>query len=286
MKPKAVQNITRRPVFFRLVLWVCCIGLLGWSAAPAWAQCNYVRADSYLAFATANDYVSPSTGDYLGGYGPGDDKDGDGLTNRQEWDGWSTDVNGVLTYFGWRTAATAPAGAVLEPGGCLEDVDSDCDGMSDYVERSALTNPQNGDTDGDGMGDAWEVYVGLDPRDDGTVNPDNAPGADPDGDGLTSAEEMLGPGCIYSGLSCATKENPFTQPAFGEDDFTYPLHYDSDGDKLIDSYEYQSGHGLDPVVADDSGADPDADGLTSFREQCVHPLLANFWGANSFASGE
>lgn len=50
------------------------------------------------------------------------------------------------------------------------------------------------DCDGDGMSDWWEVYYGLDPFDDGSVNPDNGPNGDLSGDGITNLEVYLAGG--------------------------------------------------------------------------------------------
>ena len=245
----------------------------------AYAQCDYSAAASYTAFALANEFAkqNPTTLEvtFLDDYEATDDKDGDGLTNIEEFNGWSSTVNGTPVHYGWNTATAT------DPGSCLNQVDSDGDGLSDYYESGqgggARTNPQSGDTDGDGMGDAWEVHVGLDPRDDGTVNPDNDPDADPDGDGLTNNEERRG----YV-ASPATVENPINVTRFGEGaSYTLPLNYDSDGDRLIDSFELGQNHNLDPTKPQEEGndadSDPDRDGLTTYREQCIHPLMSFFW---------
>jgi len=50
---------------------------------------------------------------------------------------------------------------------------------------------QNADSDQDGLPDAWEIEFGLHPLDDGTIDPNNGPAADPDGDGYSNVEEFL-----------------------------------------------------------------------------------------------
>ena len=45
------------------------------------------------------------------------------------------------------------------------------------------------DDDGDGLPNSWETYYGLDPNDDGSVDPYQGAAGDPDGDGTTNLEE-------------------------------------------------------------------------------------------------
>lgn len=217
------------------------------------------------------------------------DMDGDGLLNGLEYVGWVVTANGVAATYSWADAMLPVAG----PGPNPLIPDTDGDGLSDYAESWCGTNPRNGDTDADGLPDAWEVFVGMDPLDNGVwTGPytEQWPNADPDGDGLTTVEEYLGPNGVIPPIPAspgAADHN--TCPAFGvgagSDDYTLPLNYDSDGDELVDSYEYDSiltptDQGVNPSdAADVAGADIDLDGLTSFREQCSHPLLGQYWGA-------
>jgi hypothetical protein len=62
--------------------------------------------------------------------------------------------------------------------------DTDEDGLSDLREYQRGTDPNDPDTDGDGMPDGWEVANHLDPL----VNDANE---DPDEDGLSNFEEYL-----------------------------------------------------------------------------------------------
>ena len=72
-----------------------------------------------------------------------------------------------------------------------DNPDSDGDGLSDYEEVITYgTNPNDPDSDGDGLPDAWEVQHGLDPLDDGSVNINNGPEGDPDGDGFSNSLEL------------------------------------------------------------------------------------------------
>ncbi len=80
---------------------------------------------------------------------PNADNDNDGLTNREEEEGWvivvDTDGNG----------STGQIAVVSDP-----DVsDADGDGLLDGEERSNRTNPNNRDTDGDGLSDYAELRI-------------------------------------------------------------------------------------------------------------------------------
>ena len=49
----------------------------------------------------------------------------------------------------------------------------------------------DGDRDDDGLPDAWEDTNGIDSNDDGSINIDNGPNGDPDGDGINNEQEYL-----------------------------------------------------------------------------------------------
>jgi len=78
--------------------------------------------------------------------------------------------------------------------------DTDGDGLTDDDETNIHgTDPLKWDTDGDGLPDGWEVQYlvptdpgvadGLDPLDDGSVNPNHGRDGDPDGDGYPNDTE-------------------------------------------------------------------------------------------------
>ena len=96
-----------------------------------------------------------------------------------------------------------------------EQGDRDFDGLPDAVESQYGTDPDNEDTDGDGMLDGWEVDNGLNPLDNGESddvendpseadaddaevqeeddswpNPDDGYNGDPDRDGLINSVEV------------------------------------------------------------------------------------------------
>jgi len=185
----------------------------------------------------------------------GIDSDGDGLTDAEE---------GIL--------GTDPA-----------NPDTDGDGLTDGNEVNVHgTDPLLTDTDSDGLDDGVEVANGLDPL-DGT---DAA--ADPDGDGLTNAEEIaLGTNRLVAdtdadGLLDGDEVNVHgTDPLIQDTDGdgltdgqevnlhgTDPLLVDTDGDGLDDGVEVA--FGFDPLDPTDAAADADGDGLTNGDEVLVH----------------
>ncbi|MCZ7557835.1 MAG: hypothetical protein M5R41_15660 [Bacteroidia bacterium] len=133
------------------------------------------------------------------------------------------------------------------------DRDRDYDGLLDRDEIHVYrTNPDNSDTDGDGLNDGEEVVLGTSPL-----------RADTDGDGLNDGDEVR----VYG---------------------TEPLRKDSDGDGLTDMEEIRLGSsptradtdndGLPDAVELARGTDPlsrdtDGDGLPDGLEVVSSPLL-------------
>lgn len=108
------------------------------------------------------------------------------------------------------------------------ELDTDNDGLFDYLEYYAGTNPKSPDTDSDGVNDYTECYITH-------TNPLIADGnIDIDGDGLTNSEEAaLGthpadPDIDGDGLPDGVEVTKFK---------TDPLLNDSDSDGLLDGEE-------------------------------------------------
>ena len=127
--------------------------------------------------------------------------------------------------------------------------DSDGDGLVNWQEAVYGTDPDDPDTDQDGIGDLEEIeYLGSD-----ALNPDtNGNGIldgdeDPDEDGLTNAQEALFGSHPYlkdsdgDGLTDAEELNLGTNP----------LNPDTDGDGLSDKQEVEQG--TDPLNPDTDG---------------------------------
>ncbi len=170
-------------------------------------------------------------------------------------------VSGIV--FNYSNPVDANADGIYEI--CIVSTDQD---TNSYEKLFSITITElQGDTDGDGMPDAWEVLHGLDPNspvDDPSIG--HGPNDDPDNDGLTNIQEYNGGG-----------------------NDTDPNDPDSDDDTLKDGFEVQdsltdpndpdSDSGLTPGTDEnddginDQYADPDGDGLLNFEEQMAgsHP---------------
>lgn len=185
----------------------------------------------------------------------------------------------------------------------VQEGDDDNDGLSNYLETLLGTDPNNPDTDGDGLTDWDEIYIyETDPLK-----------YDTDGDGISDGDEVLyvyihdmdsegnlyfikklkselGPD-IASALRVIYKDDNYVPPDLDltrEDHRDYyiryykniprsyvildPLNHDTDADGLPDGFELYSTM-TSPSVYDtyndgisDADKDPDGDGLTNLQE--------------------
>ena len=177
---------------------------------------------------------------------PSEDTDGDNLTdfaesvlgtgyNNPDWDN-----DGLLDgeeYYGWFD---------LLGNFHLTDLkvyDSDNDGLNDWLEgkeddiTSSITDPNDNDTDDDGLLDGCEIY-GLDNCDNYVTNPLKV---DTDDDGISDFNE------IFADLM---------EPARYRSN---PTKADTDNDTMPDLYELENG--FNPNVQVDGLEDSDCDGI-------------------------
>ena len=123
--------------------------------------------------------------------------------------------------------------------------DSDGDGLINYLETYYGTDPLKADTDGDGLGDCLEVAgLGYDPlrADSGSVGDGDK---DHDGDGVGNARE------VELGLDPASSDSDLDGLSDGRELElgTDPLKDDTDGDGAEDGWEVENG--TDPLTAQD-----------------------------------
>ena len=261
------------------------------------------------------------------------DSDGDGLMNALDADSDNDGLfDGTELGLGCGLPATDPV-----TGACIADADAgatttnpldadtDDGGVSDGAEDAnhdgaidlGETDPNVGaddvgivDTDGDGLSDAEEDFLGTDPLDrdsddDGTPDGQEAnPGQDSDGDGLING---LDPDSDNDGLADGTEQglgcdDPDTDAAAGQcvadvdpATTTSPLNPDTDGGGVSDGDEDTNGDGAvdpgerDPNDPSDDGDEPavdedrDGDGVVDGDDNC--PDVANADQANQDGDG-
>lgn len=149
--------------------------------------------------------------------------------------------------------------------------DDDRDGLSNAFEEQIGSDPDNPDTDGDGLKDGEEVRryktspIATDSDNDGLRDGDEVfkyrtdpSQADTDGDGLTDGEEVL----KYGTDPLKIDTDGDTLPD-GDEVLKYntdPLKADTDGDGLSDWDEIRA------YRTDPTNPDTDGDGLTDFEE--------------------
>ena len=128
-------------------------------------------------------------------------------------------------------------------------VDSDLDGLEDYIEEFRGTDPLLKDTDGDGLSDYTELIgMGTDPlKQDTDGNGISDGDEDYDKDGLLNKEEELLGTLLYSIDSDYDTLTDYDEVNIY---FTDPLLKDTDGDGASDGFEVENGY--DPLHAETS----------------------------------
>ncbi len=156
-----------------------------------------------------------------------------------------------------------------DPNFLEDDLDRDEDGLSDLAEEAAGTDPDNPDSDGDGLLDGTE---GVEDRDGDGIP--NALDDDSDGDGVPDSEEAVDPE-----TGAVDQTNPQDTDGDGTPDF---LDIDADDDGLLDEEEPEGDHdgdGLpgyrDPDSDNDGLYDGTESGVTEPSED-THPETGTF----------
>ncbi|MDF1539314.1 MAG: hypothetical protein P1Q69_10480, partial [Candidatus Thorarchaeota archaeon] len=126
---------------------------------------------------------------------------------------------------------------VIPPEGDLDD-----DGLTNFEEIYIYgTEYNNHDSDSDGMNDAYEIEVGLDPlRNDARE--------DPDFDGLLNLDEYIHGTLIYDSDTDDDLIFDGWEVLYGLDPLRDDASEDPDGDTMDNLYEYRAGY--DPLVYD------------------------------------
>ena len=119
-------------------------------------------------------------------------------------------------------------------------IDSDNDGLADFIEEEHGTDSENPDTDGDGLTDYEEIYItGTNPlKYDTDENGLNDADDDTDGDGLSNKEE------IAFGTSAISNDTDKDGLSDYDEIYKYntdPLKYDTDDDGISDGDEVALG---------------------------------------------
>ncbi|MCK4969648.1 MAG: hypothetical protein KAS77_03955, partial [Thermoplasmata archaeon] len=172
------------------------------------------------------------------------DEDEDGLDNLEEFvvntnpKDDDTDDDGIPD--GWEVEMGIDPlvhDAHEDPDGDGWDKDHDLEiehheEFTNLMEFMNGTDPNDDDTDSDGMGDGFEALYGLLPLDEDDRE------EDPDGDGLTNVKEHMAE--------------------------TSPVDADTDGDGMDDMYEWK--WALNPLSDVDAATDLDGDSFTNLQE--------------------
>jgi uncharacterized repeat protein (TIGR01451 family) len=194
-------------------------------------------------------------------------------------------ATGIIACTGLNAAACNGVAGMPSAEVCTDLIDNDCDGtvnngctdtdgdgLPDLYETAIGTNPNDADSDDDGVLDGQEISPALDSDGDGLIN---ALDPDSDNDGLYDGTEMgkdcSNPATDASKHHCIADADPATT--------TNPLNADTDGGGKKDGSEDANRNGKldagegDPTLghaADDAAiVDTDGDGLSDLFEVAI-----------------
>ena len=175
-------------------------------------------------------------------------------------------TTGALNYDIWlRIPATETPAIVITNGALVSSYTYDSVARRVRVQgplnngtgtNSIIITFGDSDFDGDGLPDWWEQQYGLDPLDDGTVNPDNGASGDPDGDGFSNLQEFLA-GTDPKNSNSALRITTIARAASGD----IVITWDSVADK---TYIVQSADNVPGGYANLSGLIVAASSTTSY----------------------
>jgi|GEM_PF-1524012 len=134
----------------------------------------------------------------------------------------------------------------------IEELDTDGDGLSDYLEAGMCTDSADADSDDDGIPDGVEDANQNGTKDPGETDPCDE---DTDGDGIQDGTEM---GVTHSEIGSDTDLSVF-QPDEDPGTTTDPLNQDTDGDGTKDGEEDSNRNGRVDISERDPGVPEGAD---------------------------
>ncbi len=196
------------------------------------------------------------------------DNDNDGLTNGEEatlgTDPNNPDTDGDGINDGDEVANETDPLNSCDPDNTRDECDADNDGLTNAEEATLGTDPNNPDTDGDGINDGDEVANETDPLN--SCDPDNTRDeCDADNDGLTNAEEATlstdpnNPDTDGDGINDGDEVANETDPLNSCDPDNTRDECDADNDGLTSAEEATLG-------TDPNNADTDSDGINDGDE--------------------
>ena len=138
-------------------------------------------------------------------------------------------------------------------------IDTDSDGIVDYLEELLGTDPTNADTDGDGLSDYLELLkTDTDPLLEDSDSDGIADGSeDADGDGLTNGQELV----LGTDVAKPDTDSDGISDSKELDIGSDPLSDDTDKDGVTDGYEIELG--TDPLTPEDRFSVSQEQGIAS-----------------------